>query len=435
MPARRLAALDALRGLAALGVLVKHVWNYERTGDPLADGVLHALYLGVPFFFALSGFLLFRPYVAAALDGTPVPRPGRYALLRAARVAPLYYVALGAGLLVLAGTGHPLQAAREDLLPLLTFTQNYVPSAAGKVDPPMWTLVIEVSFYAALPLLGGLAVRGGRPLAVTALAGGLGLAYCLVAEVLALPQEAVRTLPAQLPVFAAGMAAAVVLHRRAPSLRTSRVLLAAGAALVVAHGWWGELPVLRDLPAGLAFAAVIAACAAHPPRVLCAAPLERLGTWSFGVYLWHYPVILFLRTRGLWPEGDLVLGVAVVAPATLVLSALSWRLLEAPAVAWASRRGGGPDRAGLGAARDERRQLRERGVRAVGLGLPPHLVAAVQARAQRRRPAQRAGEPLPRRERGAALVGRVAVDEHEEGHGGTTGEPPVAYRRFGVQVR
>jgi acyltransferase-like protein len=70
---RRLEALDGLRGLAAFGVLL-HVWmfSYGDIGKPpkgFADLAIGELRLGVQLFFVLSGFLIYRPFVGAALDG------------------------------------------------------------------------------------------------------------------------------------------------------------------------------------------------------------------------------------------------------------------------------------------------------------------------------------------------------------------------------
>ena len=113
------------------------------------------------------------------------------------------------------------------------------------------------------------------------------------------------TLPTFLPVFACGMAAAALAHRRAPSRALWWALLVAGAALVCRRTrWWHHQGtgmtghVVRDLPAALGFAAVVAAVAARPPAVLSRAPLRGLGTISYGLYLWHLPVLLWLRFAG-----------------------------------------------------------------------------------------------------------------------------------------
>ena len=90
----RSIALDALRGLAALSVVVFHVWVYARPvpGSTLAtvpDKFLNEGRLGLILFFVLSGYLLYLPWARAALDGGRAPGLGRYTLRRAARIVPV----------------------------------------------------------------------------------------------------------------------------------------------------------------------------------------------------------------------------------------------------------------------------------------------------------------------------------------------------------
>src|SRR6476620_8001817 len=100
-PARRNAALDGLRGIAALSVFVFHAWLYTRVqvraagAHGVAAQAVVELRLGLVLFFVLSGFLLFRPWVAAALGDRPrAPRLATYAAHRVGRIVPAYYVAI-----------------------------------------------------------------------------------------------------------------------------------------------------------------------------------------------------------------------------------------------------------------------------------------------------------------------------------------------------
>jgi peptidoglycan/LPS O-acetylase OafA/YrhL len=116
----------------------------------------------------------------------------------------------------------------------------------------------------------------------------------------------------------------------------------AGTLLICADAWWHHQGtgmtghVVRDLPAALGFAAVVAAVAARPPAVLSRAPLRGLGTISYGLYLWHLPVLLWLRFEGLMPGGFVVPWLEVTALAALVACA-SWVLVERPAIEAAGR--------------------------------------------------------------------------------------------------
>jgi peptidoglycan/LPS O-acetylase OafA/YrhL len=247
---------------------------------------------------------------------------------------------------LLAGSGHDYEVAASQLPLFAAFGQNYVAATAGKLDPPMWSLVVEVSFYALLPLAGWVLVRAarrGRMVLACAGLAGLGLAWSAAGAALAWPDTAMATLPTYLPVFACGMAAAALMHRRAPSRVLWWALLAVGAGLVCADALWHHQGtgltghVVRDLPAAVGFAAIVAAVAAHPPAALACAPLRGLGTISYGLYLWHLPVLLWLRFTGLLPGSGFVLPWVEVAALSVLVATASWVLVERPVIAAAGR--------------------------------------------------------------------------------------------------
>ncbi|HVP02287.1 MAG TPA: acyltransferase [Solirubrobacteraceae bacterium] len=361
--ARRSAALDGLRAVAALSVFGFHAWLYTLPvvraaagRDTLPGAIFAELRIGLVLFFVLSGFLLFRPWAAARRDRGRAPRTGTYALHRLARIVPAYYLAiLGSVVLLWPLAGEPgVRLPPAGLLWVFgIFAQNLSPQTALTLDPPMWTLAVEAAFYLVLPVLGWLALRGGPGRArlalvpCAAIAGGL-LFNALVARQEIPAQALAKSLPAMLPYFALGMLAAVLADARTPSRRLAWALLAAGGALVLADGWLhahavagGELAlrlrIVRDLPAAAGFAAIVAVAATRPPRALAWAPLAWVGTISYGLYLWHVPVLLVLRADGLMPVSPLG-AFAVALPVSLLLGWLSWRFVEAPAIAWSRRR-------------------------------------------------------------------------------------------------
>src|SRR3954453_23098972 len=94
MERSRSAAIDGLRAAAALSVLAFHVALVaDRFGGPGGAIVAHGNF-GVPVFFALSGLLLYRPFVAARWADAPAPAAARFALRRAARIVPAYWLTL-----------------------------------------------------------------------------------------------------------------------------------------------------------------------------------------------------------------------------------------------------------------------------------------------------------------------------------------------------
>ena len=330
-----------MRGLAAASILVMHVWMYTGANDagvpaPL-DAVLGELRVGLIFFFVVSAFLLVRPWAR----GRP-PALGRYALHRAARILPAYWVALLGAYALLTGTGHGREAAASELWAHLLLVQNQVASTAGALNPPAWSLGVEVAFYALLPAAAWVALRRGGLLMVAGVFVAAGLGWSLAAELADWPATVTTSLPTYLPVFGCGVAACALAKGRAVGAHARRALLVAGGLAVVANGVWhaggtglaGH--VVRDLPAAAGFACVAVALTAGRDGLLDRAPLRALGKVSYGVYLWHMPVLYALQVHALLPDAPAAAMAAVAGP-TLVLATLSWLAVERPALALADR--------------------------------------------------------------------------------------------------
>ncbi|MGE4428618.1 MAG: acyltransferase family protein [Solirubrobacteraceae bacterium] len=357
-------ALDGMRGAAAVGIVVLHVWMFVR-GDGMRpehttlDVVISQLRLGMPMFFVLSGYLIFRPFAAAALDGRPGPDLRRYATRRIARIVPAYWVVIIATVILLAAIGHGQAIPASQIPTFMLFLQNYSMETAGRLNPPTWTVSVEVMFYALVPLMGLAAAWGCRRVPTVRgrrwLLGGACGALIVMGTVW-LGQsgfhDADRTvshiLPARMASFAAGMLVAVLVHGRAASRRGVIGLMVAGTALVAleasARGYGLGPADLRqqlvDTPASLGFALMIAAVAlGRVPgmAVFTVGPFRWAGILSYGMYLVHFPVIYALRTLGPWPDG-LWAPVLLTLGISTVLATASWFVLERPAIRWARRR-------------------------------------------------------------------------------------------------
>jgi peptidoglycan/LPS O-acetylase OafA/YrhL len=360
----RSRALDGLRGLAALSVLSFHVWLY-RVDRPhgarsaLVDKVLFEANLGLICFFVLSGYLLYRPFVRAALTGSGRVRVRDYAARRVARIVPPYYACLLGCIALYGVTGHRDLVPPAEYLPLFAvFAQNYSLETLMQINPVVWTLSVEAAFYALLPLLGLLALRLG-PARVRR--HGLWLVGLVLLTVgwnaleWALGWGAIprKTLIAYIGYFAAGMLVATWCEQRALRRqarlgpRPSAALTALGWSLVIATAWWHESTfgtgtlaraALANLPAGLGFALVVAAATGGggwSVQWLTSRPLVALGTVSYGVYLWHLPLIIVMRDAGMLPDALPARLLVIVATATAVAT-LSWVLLERPLIRRAS---------------------------------------------------------------------------------------------------
>jgi peptidoglycan/LPS O-acetylase OafA/YrhL len=386
--ARRDTSLDVLRTLAALGVVATHArWlarpSAARTGS-LGEDIHTSLWVGsrtsVYLFFALSGFLIARPFVTALLDGVPLPAWRDYARRRVARIVPAYWLAFTAFLVFGFATGATFVNVADHYLLL----HNEVPGDAGNLLPVAWTLGIEASFYVAVPLVAvaarrrwSSAVSETRLLAwlgaLTVASVGLHLAVFTRPLPTGWGTVAQYTLPAQFLFFAPGVALAVVEHRhRRPTLRPRTIALAGAFA---AAGWLYcmYLFAVPGTPAGVSsigfalLSGLVLCLGRWSPEPV--SPVGRAMVWagtvSYGLYLWHWLVMrtiygwwgaAFAATGALsWP-----LSTAVVFALSLPLAAASFSLVERPAMRLAATRVAG--------AAEEGGRVAERGRRVPGRG-------------------------------------------------------------------
>jgi peptidoglycan/LPS O-acetylase OafA/YrhL len=354
--------LDGLRGLAALLIVVYHAWllSGEATlGDGPVRDLLSSGFLSVTLFFALSGFVLFLPVARRDGDFGSVRR---YAVRRVARIVPAYYVVLALCALAfpLLSTGEHLadQVSPASLLAHLTLTQNearLLPGYGGAlgfgVDPVVWTLSLEVVFYALLPLVAGwfwrhpwlgLLVPLALGIVLRSLLAGSGGTRTAALLLSSFPLHAAE--------FAAGMLAAHVYVARRPAPPRAAALAVAGVAGIVAilvavggpDGSDVRAAVQRDvlamalLPLACGLALVGLAAAPAPLQAPLASRLARwLGAVSYGTFLVHFPVIMLaVHTLGFSRDGgrgDFLALAAFCVPASLLLGWLSWVAVERPA--------------------------------------------------------------------------------------------------------
>jgi peptidoglycan/LPS O-acetylase OafA/YrhL len=325
----RLEVLDGLRGLAIASVVWYHVWQISwLTASVTALGrewsvqfVPETGFLGVELFFFLSGFVLFWPYARAALAGAPEPSLRHFAFRRALKIAPSYYFAI-AVLLALGARHYPSFAAgARDVALHALFLHNWFADTYGSIDGVMWSLGVEVQFYAIFPLVAWAFRR--RPLLAFAAMCALAVAWRVAAvqwhwDIVGQLQG---QLPAALDVFACGMLAAwltVLLRTRHPALAARRALwtvLSLGAAAAVIallqdcfrirydDGSFAHWKALHVLPLGVAYAAfAVAALHALPSwrAVVANRALVFLAAISYNLYLWHQVIARAFVAWG-WP--------------------------------------------------------------------------------------------------------------------------------------
>lgn len=330
-PPRHVPALDGLRGLAALLVLVSHL--AQSTG--LGANIFRAGggQLGVMLFFALSGFLMAHVYWPSRPTGGAL---WSYGVARVARVVPLYLiVVLGSyaatSLCDGAGCLRAYAVTEENLADHLLLRQGV---------NVLWTIPVEMRFYLLFPLLWG--VIALSRMAGAALIAGLLTAYAIVPG----GEMPIMKLGHYFLIGCGGWLVWRLAERHgvpAP-IRNLGFGLAALALLAMLPGPFEAL--LGRPPARMwwepwiacAVAALLLTSAASPVagRLLGSRPLRWLGAVSYSLYLTHMLVLMNLRAL-FDPAARPAVFFALTLVLSLGLAGLSFRYLERPSQAWLRR--------------------------------------------------------------------------------------------------
>jgi peptidoglycan/LPS O-acetylase OafA/YrhL len=380
----RFALFDGLRGVAVFGILAFHV--LEFTGQ-IGRGVVGrfaevAGFQALITFFVISGFLLYRPYVAARASGRRVPSTARYARRRALRILPVYWTVL-----TLLAIYPGLQGVFSgDWWRYYGYLQTYSSRTEIQGIPVAWSLCVEMTFYIALPLWA-MSVRrlpGGRvprrlfraemlPLTLVLLGGSLiqvlaarrlvsdvfrvaltgqiswiAIGMMLAVASVAAQQDAamcprLRKL-AEFPGLCWGLAAAALAGLMVLMPGTGLFGLIAGLEFhqptpttVAILALRGVVVVLMVLPAVFA-----GPRPGFPRRLLGARPIAWLGVISYSFYLWHLAILELIAsprtptgTTGLNLLGHLHTARGLVLyvltfSVTVLVATISYRTVELP---------------------------------------------------------------------------------------------------------
>jgi peptidoglycan/LPS O-acetylase OafA/YrhL len=370
---------EILRAIAALMVVVHHAGSLAV---PAGTGGLYRLTAvmdsGVAVFFVLSGFLIYRPFVAAHVEGRPVQRAGRFWWRRVLRIVPAYWITLSFFWAIGAFE------LGEQWWRYYLFLQIYSPTTVLGGVVQAWSLCTEMTFYLLIPLwvfAVGALVRQGRTPRQTAVIHLAGCALLWISGTLSriaieawAPSKrgiAFDWLPTNLDLFATGMALAVVsvwaVHDTALRTRLDRLgrwiapwWLAALAIFLwyaidigaadFRTGYSGWFWHRRQITLGvftllLMFPAVFGRQdRGWGRRAWAWTPFVWLGTVSYGIYLWHFDwlkrSIAHVGAFGQpsWPgwvhtvpeHSNFWYLLAVAVGCGTLFAAVSWYLLEEP---------------------------------------------------------------------------------------------------------
>ncbi len=318
----RVASLTGIRAVAATLVVATHAAYTTGKYTHGYWGLVSArLEIGVPIFFVLSGFLLFRPWVKVAVNGGPPPSLSRYARHRVRRIMPAYVIVVLIAYVLYhyraAGPnpGHSWMGLVRNLTLTQIYTDGYLGSYLHQGLTQMWSLAVEASFYVALPFLAYLLLvlisrRRWQPkLILGALVGMAAITpawLVLIHTVRWFPDGARLWLPTYLAWFVGGMMLTVL---QAMGVRCYAFV---ALPLAIISYFIASTPIagapttspsaLTEAVVKACFYAVIATLAVAPlalgnqgwySQLLASRPMVWLGEISYEIFLIHLVTMEF----------------------------------------------------------------------------------------------------------------------------------------------
>jgi peptidoglycan/LPS O-acetylase OafA/YrhL len=346
---RRLAGLDGVRGLAALYVVVNHVFLRAFPGYPVDRAPFWAGWFiygrfAVVVFIVLSGFSL---ALAPARHGWRLDAVSRFAQRRARRILPAYWAALAFSLavawLVLPPPGQGVPDAKSVLVNSLLM-QNVV--GAPSPNRSFWSMAVEAQLYIVFPLLLLMVRRWGAVVMVATVTLAVATVGIVGPHVPRVAVFVIQSPPDLAALFAVGILSAGIVGTSSArrSWPWGWLALAAAAPVLTTIWWQGSVWTLDrlfwvDLALGPAVACFLAALAtghaARLLRVLDARPMRSLGASSYSLYLTHGPIVVVVYERivaGRVRQGvpAFVVSLALVLPLTIVFARVFASVFETP---------------------------------------------------------------------------------------------------------
>lgn len=362
-----LPVVDGLRFLAILPVVVQHlservirIAEARQLATPFDYALMEMLprgRLGVELFFAISGLIISYPFIQAYFQRTNMPNVKAFYLRRLTRLEPPYFLVMIAIYLFVQSTGYvpegTLAFSRSDvsmetsLLASLGYVHGLLIGTNPILNPPAWSLEIEIQFYFIAPLILLAVLRLGRRINV--LIGML----AIIAGTISIgnsfehPFGIDRSffITRYLQFFVAGMIVNMIVFGGLVPKRISAsfwdiIFVTAAVALYVISQWISRNPssVLADGLQSISFVVfILAAFNGNVFKNLLSRPwIYAIGGMCYTIYLIHLPILhvltgMVMRTTGLLSFiPGMIISAVVLIPILFVASVLFYLLVEKP---------------------------------------------------------------------------------------------------------
>jgi peptidoglycan/LPS O-acetylase OafA/YrhL len=326
---RVFTGIQVMRGIAALAVVFGHSVTM-RTGMgvsiPVANATIGIFKSGVDIFFVISGFIIAS---TASEIGAQDGRWGaiRFALKRAARIYPVYWVVLAIAIIV----SNWVPVGPSHLTPHLDFRHLFLAQADNWFVPPAWTLFYEMNFYAAIAVCILLSPKYVMELAV------LGVCALVILDLSPLsPMPSVfgslLTLEFGFGVIIAFLTSKNIRQFGPICLFAAGMLFSLGAYCEVAEQPVSETTRLLTFGIGAALL-IYSVVVAELNGATFSRALQYPGDISYSLYIWHFLIFTILATPAVsgylsWLPGQVQISLWIAT--VVVVSAASYAIIEKP---------------------------------------------------------------------------------------------------------
>jgi len=345
---KKYAYIDALRGIAILGVILVHS---SQAVAPVSGRLLRFMSMGargVQLFYIASALTLCRSWMTrSGREASPIRN---FYIRRFFRIAPMFYIAIVAYVFLngLSPSYWAPNGIRWWFIPVTAaFMHGFHPETITSVVPGGWSIAVEMTFYLMLPVLLRhiKSIRSCLFFLIISL-GLFSLNKFLVPRIFSYPENqnylvenfAYFNFLGQFPVFIFGILCHLVLQKNYGRVRIALVGLPLFIALLLLF-----FKSSHHIIASALFLSVFALLVANwPTRLIVNRVTTTLGKLSFSLYLTHFAILIYFSRFGLtgiFPKsnvGSLIHFMCVVLAAT-ILSAFSYRYIEKPGISLGKR--------------------------------------------------------------------------------------------------
>lgn len=325
---KEIKALTSLRGIFGLWVLSYHTLALAPGAlrDPF--GLVHRGYLGVDFFFLLSGLVLARSYGTRFKDGFDGRYYARFLIRRAGRLFPLHLAVTAVCVLVAWIYGAPYSPWQVTSEALLIHRWGVFHAQFSAINGPAWSISTEWAANLLFPIFVAITLScSTRFAALTMLLGFAVVSYLALAHGGSLDISLANTFSPLARCFAEFTLGMLVYRWREKRPERDKLAMVVGVAFVAAF-----LLAAPDILLVALFAVIVAVADIAGPagRLFSIPPLHWLGELSYSIYLVHLPVLTAVRYLHLPPTAFALVGFAV----TITLSIATYHLIERPGRDW-----------------------------------------------------------------------------------------------------